>query len=156
VRRTTTEEERREFERYFRLARPIEPKAVPRTAKKAASAGGGLDGGTQDLLDRGRLTPQAQLDLHGMTQGAAHRALTTFLQGAHERGLRLVVIVTGKGNPQHPDVAAWTASPHGVLRQMVPRWLGEPPLSAMIAQMQPTHLRHGGDGALYVYLRKNR
>jgi DNA-nicking Smr family endonuclease len=156
MRRTTSDEERREFEEDFRLARPIKPKAAPRVAKKSTSAGGGLDGGTQDRLDRGRLTPQARLDLHGLTQAAAHRSLSAFLHEARERGLRLVVIVTGKGNPQAPDVALWTAAPHGVLKQMAPRWLAEPPLSAMIAQTQTAHVRHGGDGALYVYLRKNR
>lgn len=47
-------------------------------------------------------------------------------------------------------------SPHGVLKQMVPRWLGQPEAAALIAHTQPAHVRHGGDGALYVYLRKRR
>jgi DNA-nicking Smr family endonuclease len=154
--RGTSEQERREFEEDFRLARPIKPKSPVRAQKKSIAAGGGLDGGTQSRLNRGQLEPQARLDLHGMTQNAAHRALDNFLRGTYEQGLRLVVIITGKGNPRVADVAAWTASPHGALKEMVPRWLAEPASSTLIAKMQTAHVRHGGDGALYVYLRKNR
>jgi DNA-nicking Smr family endonuclease len=154
MKRVASPDERREFEEDFRAARPIKPKLPLKMAKKSSAKGGGLDGGTQDRLNRGQLEPQARLDLHGLTQTAAHRTLESFLHGARDRGLRLVVIVTGKGNPRAPDMAAWTASPHGVLKQMVPRWLAEPPLSHLIARMQGAHMRHGGDGALYVYLRK--
>ena len=153
--RRTSEDERREFEQDFRLARPIKPKAMPRSAKKSGGTGG-LDGNTQDRLDRGLIVPDATLDLHGMTQTAAHRALAHFLRGARERDHRLIVVVTGKGNPRAPDAAAWTQSPHGVLKDMVPRWLAEPGLSQWIARVQQAHIRHGGGGALYVYLRKPR
>ena len=87
---------------------------------------------------------------------AAHRALNHFLRGARERENRLIVVVTGKGNPRAADAAAWTESPHGVLKDMVPRWLAEPGLSQWIARVQQAHIRHGGGGALYVYLRKPR
>jgi len=153
--RRVSEEERREFERDFKLARPIKPKAAAPVKKKPGGAGG-LDGNTQDRLNRGLIAPDATLDLHGMTQGAAHRALGHFLRGARERGHRLVVVVTGKGNPRPADAAPWTQSPHGVLKEMVPRWLAEPGFKSWIAQVQPAHIRHGGTGALYVYLRKMR
>ena len=153
--RRVSDAERKEFEQDFRLARPIKPKAVPRSAKREGGAGG-LDGNTQDRLDRGLIAPDATLDLHGMTQTAAHRALQRFLRGARERGNRLIVVVTGKGNPRAPDAAPWTESPHGVLKEMVPRWLAEPGLAQLIARAQPAHIRHGGGGALYVYLRKTR
>ena len=87
---------------------------------------------------------------------AAHRTLFTWLAAAHSRGNRLVLVVTGKGNPKNDDNAPWMMSPHGVLKQMVPRWLNEPELAALIASVQPAHAKHGGGGALYVYLRKNR
>jgi len=151
--RRTTESERKEFEQDFKLARTIKPKAAPRTAKKPGSSGG-LDGNTQARLNRGLIVPDATLDLHGMTQERAHRALARFLQGAREHGNRLIVVVTGKGNPRAPDAAEWTRSPHGVLKEMVPRWLAEPALKPLVARMQPAHIRHGGGGALYVYLRK--
>ena len=153
--RRTTESERREFQEDFKLARPIKPKAVPRGAKKLGGAGG-LDGNTQDRLNRGLIAPDATLDLHGMTQERAHRTLIRFLTHARERGLRLIVVVTGKGNPRAPDAAPWTESPHGVLKEMVPRWLAEPELKPLVARAQPAHVRHGGGGALYVYLRKSR
>jgi DNA-nicking Smr family endonuclease len=153
--RRVSEEERRAFEEDFRLARPIKPKAAPRGTRKPGGSGG-LDGNTQDRLNRGLITPDANLDLHGMTQTAAHRALQHFLRGARERDNRLIVVVTGKGNPRAPDAAPWTESPHGVLKEMVPRWLAEPGLSQLVARVQPAHIRHGGGGALYVYLRKSR
>lgn len=153
--RRVSDQERQEFERDFKLARPIKPKA-PAVAKKKPGGGGGLDGNTQDRLDRGLIAPDATLDLHGMTQVAAHRALAHFLRGARERGHRLIVVVTGKGNPRAADAAAWTESPHGVLKEMAPRWLAEPGMSRWIARVQPAHIRHGGGGALYVYLRKTR
>ncbi len=151
--RRATHDERREFEEDFRLARPIKVKAVPRSDKKPGGSGG-LDGNTQDRLDRGLITPDATLDLHGMTQVAAHRALQNYLRGARERGNRLIVVVTGKGNPRAPDAALWTQSPHGVLKDMVPRWLNEKDFVALVSGSGPAHRRHGGGGALYVYLRK--
>jgi DNA-nicking Smr family endonuclease len=153
--RRTTENERKEFAKDFKEARPIKSKAAPRTAKKPGGTGG-LDGNTQDRLKRGLIAPDATLDLHGMTQERAHRTLARFLHGARERGNRLIVVVTGKGNPRAADAAAWTQSPHGVLKDMVPRWLAEPELKALIALVQSAHIRHGGGGALYVYLRKGR
>ena len=151
--RRTSEKEKKEFEDDFRLARPIKPVAGRRDLKKPGGSGG-LDGNTQDRLDRGLIVPDATIDLHGMTQDRAHRTLIRFLQGARERGNRLIVVVTGKGNPRAADAAAWTQSPHGVLKEMVPRWLAEPELKLLVAKVQPAHIRHGGGGALYVYLRK--
>ncbi len=155
-RRTTSDEERKLFEQNFREALPLKT-AQPKRAAKAKTAGtgpSGVNGATQDKLRRGLLEPDARIDLHGMTQGAAHRALFTWLAAAHARGYRLVLVVTGKGNPKNDENAPWMMSPHGVLKQMVPRWLNEPELAALIANIQPAHVKHGGDGALYVYLRK--
>ena len=154
--RKVSDSERSEFEQDFKLGRPIKPKAVARATKKPAGSGGGLDGNTQHRLDRGLIAPDATLDLHGMTEAAAHRSLLRFLKGARERGHRLIVVVTGKGNPRAADAAAWATSPHGVLKLMAPRWLAEPELKALVARVQQAHIRHGGGGALYVYLRKAR
>ena len=153
--RKVKDSERKEFEADFKAARPIKPKASPRATKKPGGSGG-LDGNTQDRLNRGLIAPDATLDLHGMTQDRAHRTLIRFLANARERDNRLIVVVTGKGNPRPADAAAWTESPHGVLKEMVPRWLAEPDLKALVARVQPAHVRHGGGGALYVYLRKSR
>jgi DNA-nicking Smr family endonuclease len=155
-RRTTSDDERKLFEQDFREGRPIKPamaKAAPK-AKGRVSSPSGINGATQDRLKRGTLEPDAKIDLHGMTEVVAHRALASFLKGARQRGNRLILVVTGKGNPRKEESASWMMSPHGVLKQMVPRWLNEPELSALIASVRSAHVRHGGDGALYVYLRK--
>ena len=157
-RRLPTDEERKLFEQTFKEGRPIRA-AAPKPPPKKKSAGigaSGVNGATQDRLKRGLLEPQARIDLHGMTQSAAHRTLFTWLAAAHSRGYRLVLVVTGKGNPKNGEDAPWMMSAHGVLKQMVPRWLNEPELAALIANVQPAHAKHGGGGALYVYLRKMR
>jgi DNA-nicking Smr family endonuclease len=160
MKRRTTEDERKLFEQDFRLARPIKPAKAKVVKKKPvvlpASGGTGINGATEERLKKGLLEPQARIDLHGMTQDAAHRTLFAFLATAHQRGHRLVLVITGKGNPRKNESTSWTQSPHGVLKQMVPRWLNEPGLAALIASTKPAHVRHGGDGALYIYLRKNR
>lgn len=157
MKRRTTEEERKLFERVFKEGRPIKPLAPKAAAKKKAGSSGpsGINGGTQDRLRKGLVPPDAHIDLHGMTQAVAHRTLVSWLSAAHRRGHRLVVVVTGKGNPRNDENAPWMASPHGVLKQMVPRWLNEPELAALIADVRPAHVKHGGGGALYVYLRKS-
>ncbi len=156
-RRKVSDEERKEFEQDFREARPIKPAAPKSSAKKKAvtTKPSGVNGATEERLRKGLLEPDAKLDLHGMTEAAAYRALSRFLSGARQRGNRLILVVTGKGNPRKDEDASWMVSPHGVLKQMVPRWLKEPELAAMIASTKTAHLRHGGAGALYVYLRKN-
>ena len=156
-RRKVSDEERKQFEQDFREARPIKIAASKANAKKknAALQPSGVNGATEDRLRRGLLEPDAKLDLHGMTEAAAYRALGKFLIGARQRGNRLILVVTGKGNPRKEESTSWMASPHGVLKQMVPRWLKEPELAALIASTKPAHVRHGGGGALYVYLRKS-
>ncbi len=157
-RRTTSDDERALFEQTFKEARPIKVVLPKKAAKKKSieAGGSGVNGATQERLRKGQIEPDARIDLHGLTQEAAHRTLFAWLAGAHSRGHRLVLIVTGKGNPKNDENAPWMMSPHGVLKQMVPRWLNDPGLAALIASTSPAHARHGGDGALYVYLRKNR
>jgi DNA-nicking Smr family endonuclease len=155
-RRTVSDDERKLFEQDFREGRPIKPAAPKATPKSKGRVSGpsGINGATQDRLKRGTLEPDAKIDLHGMTEVVAHRALASFLKSARQRGNRLILVVTGKGNPRKEESASWMLSPHGVLKQMVPRWLNEPELSALIASVRAAHVRHGGEGALYVYLRK--
>jgi DNA-nicking Smr family endonuclease len=157
-RRILSDEERKLFEQTFKEGRPIRAAAPKEPPKKKSRATGptGVNGATQDRLRRGLLEPEARIDLHGMTQSSAHRSLFAWLAAAHARGFRLVLVVTGKGNPKNDENAPWMMSPRGVLKQMVPRWLNEPELAALIASVQPAHARHGGGGALYVYLRKAR
>lgn len=111
-----------------------------------------MDRGRFEKLRRGRLEPEARLDLHGMTSERAHGALVGFILGAHAEGLRLVLVITGKGRAG--DMAAHSPHRHGVLRHSLPHWLAAPPLVGRVMQIVPAHQRHGGGGAYYVYLRR--
>lgn len=105
-----------------------------------------------DQMKRGKLRPEGKLDLHGMTLDRAHPALTRFVLSAQAQGKRLVLVVTGKGKQR--DDGGPIPVRFGVLRHQVPQWLSLPPLSSAVLQVTQAHLRHGGGGAYYVYLRK--
>jgi DNA-nicking Smr family endonuclease len=100
-------------------------------------------------LSRGRKEIDARLDLHGMTQTRAHRALFGFLQRAHHDGLTFVLIITGKGK-------IGPESERGVLRRQVPQWLGLPEFRSLVVGFEEAHIGHGGEGALYVRVRRAR
>jgi DNA-nicking Smr family endonuclease len=100
-------------------------------------------------LSRGRTEIDARLDLHGMTQTRAHRALFGFLQRAHHDGMTFVLIITGKGK-------VGAESERGVLRRQVPQWLGLPEFRSLVVGFEEAHIGHGGEGALYVRVRRAR
>jgi DNA-nicking Smr family endonuclease len=110
---------------------------------------------THRRMIRGKLKPEARIDLHGMTLADAHPALIRFVSGAWDRGLRLVLVITGKGRTGEDDIGPIPAR-RGVLRQQVPGWLSAPPLSAFVLEVREAHQKHGGGGAYYVYLRRRR
>lgn len=98
-------------------------------------------------LAKGRLAIEGKVDLHGMTQSEAHALLLSFLRRAHADGRRHVLVVTGKGSSFGSD---------GVLRRAVPGWLATPPFRLLVGAHEPAAIRHGGSGALYVRLRRQR
>ena len=114
-----------------------------------------IDSKTHQRLSRGKLAPEGRIDLHGMTAERAHSALRAFIMGAHGQGKRLVLVITGKGQGAGEDPFALSAR-RGVLRNAVPQWLMQPPLAPLVLQIAPAHRRHGGSGAYYVYLRRQR
>jgi DNA-nicking Smr family endonuclease len=102
---------------------------------------------------------EARIDLHGMRQSEAHAALRRFLFDAYAKGRRWVLVITGKGAPARsgraPEEAEYgREEERGVLRRNVPRWLAEPELRAIVVGFTPAAVRHGGEGALYVQLRR--
>ena len=99
-------------------------------------------------LSRGRKDIEARLDLHGMTQGHAHGALLSFLQRANAQGMTFVLVITGKGR------MSGSASERGVLRRQVPQWLSLPEFRALVVGFEEAHIGHGGEGALYVRVRR--
>ena len=101
-------------------------------------------------LSRGRKDIDARLDLHGMTQSRAHHALSNFLQRAHREGLTFVLVITGKGRTTAAQ------SERGVLRRQVPLWLSLPEFRSLVVGFEEAHIGHGGEGALYVRIRRSR
>jgi DNA-nicking Smr family endonuclease len=104
-------------------------------------------------LARGRGAIDDALDLHGLNQAEAHHALRGFLVHAQSRGARLVIVVTGKGQPRAPASPGWFDDP-GVLRRLVPHWLRDGDLRGIVLGFEEAGRAHGGAGALYVRLRR--
>ena len=100
------------------------------------------------------LEVDARLDLHGLTQRAAHQRLGRFLAEAQANGARLVLVITGKGRPAEP--AEGHGEARGVLRRAVPDWLQSPEFRPFVAGFDEAGRRHGGAGALYVRIRRKR
>jgi DNA-nicking Smr family endonuclease len=99
----------------------------------------------------------ARLDLHGMRQREAHSVLRRFLLACAARGDRHVLVITGKGTRVEPENGRdYLADDRGVLRRLVPQWLGEAELRGVVVSYTEASTRHGGGGALYLRLRKGR
>jgi DNA-nicking Smr family endonuclease len=166
-RRQVTCEEEKLWRQAMRDARPLagrappEPSAPPAPpagnsppARLAPPLGGelrhdrapGVDRRTAQRLRRGNLAIEAVIDLHGLTQEAAHATLLRFISGSAELERRVVLVVTGKGSR---DGA-------GVLRHQVPHWLNQPTLRGHILAFTHAQPKHGGEGALYVLLKRRR
>ncbi|MBW7972867.1 Smr/MutS family protein [Bradyrhizobium sp. BR 10289] len=128
-------------------SRPTAAALAPRVAKPAMPPLAPLGKRERTKLSRGRSEIEARLDLHGMTQMRAHRALTGFLHRAHHDGLTFVLVITGKGR---------SGGESGVLRRQVPEWLSLPEFRAFVVGFEEAAIGHGGEGALYVRIRRAR
>jgi len=126
-------------------AKPVAP--APQPVRSAPPPLAALARRERQKLARGSMPIDARLDLHGMTQGEAHAALAHFLRRAQHAGARFVLIITGKGGG---------AGERGVLRRQVPLWLGLPEFRDSVVGFEEAHTAHGGEGALYVRLRRAR
>lgn len=107
----------------------------------------GVDAATVRRIKRGQLAVGARIDLHGMTQAEAQPALMAFIQNSAENNKRLVLVITGKGR---------IGQGGGVLRTMLPGWLNHPEIKSHILAFDTAQIRHGGSGAFYILLRRNR
>ena len=105
----------------------------------------GVDRRTADRLKRGEMVIDATLDLHGLTQDVAHMQLSAFVLRAFDSGRRCLLVITGKGRDGG-----------GVLRGQVPRWLNQPGLRERILGFCHARPQHGGEGALYVLVKRRR
>ena len=105
-------------------------------------------------MTRGRLKPEATLDLHGYSLAQAYPLLVQFIRRNSQANRRLVLVITGKGIKHTP--LADEREGYGILRSQVPVWLSSPPCKVRILQIHQAHVKHGGSGALYVYLARNK
>jgi DNA-nicking Smr family endonuclease len=129
--------------------RPAASAPAPKPGKPAIPPLAPLGRRERSRLSRGKDEIDARIDLHGMTQTRAHRALHGFLQRAHHDGHTFVLVITGKGK-------VGTEAERGVLRRQVPQWLSLPEFRALVVGFQEAHIGHGGEGALYVRVRRAR
>jgi len=160
VPRRATEAERALFYETLADVKPLKPQAKPPSPRpkkpppkpvargKPAKPPPRLDteppeiGGHRAVhMRKGRIEPEASLDLHGMNQERAHRALVKFLQRGRANDARVVLVITGKS---------------GVLNRQLRLWLGHADVRPLVSGVSAAHRRHGGAGAYYVTLRKGR
>jgi len=135
---------------------PVKPAPKPVAKPAPAPRGEKLNRQTARQLERGRLPVEARLDLHGLRQRDAHAALRRFLKSAQGKGYRHVLVITGKGAAPDETKPFYEEDERGVLRQAVPHWLSQPDLAQVIVSYSEAPRRLGGEGALYVRLRRPR
>ena len=128
----------------------------------------GIDRRTRERLRKGQIAIDGRIDLHGQTQAEAHRALNRYLAMSHQQDKRCILVITGKGGDKGPrgdrgdeadqpfDLYANQERRGGVLRYVVPRWLAEGENRHRVLTFYPARPRDGGNGALYVLLRRRR
>ncbi len=171
-RRVVRDDEARLFEAAMRGVEPLaghggdaldetSAKAAPSTKRPAAAPpppsrrtpmpelrpgrAADLDARTMERLRRGRVRPEARLDMHGMTQDEAHRAVAGFIAASRSAGRRCVILITGRGRAKLGG---------GILREQTPRWLNLQPTRGNILGFAEAQPKDGGAGALYVLLKK--
>lgn len=133
-----------------KLAPPLLPSAP--VAKKAPQVPfAPLERQLRRGLSRGSSSVDATIDLHGMRQAEAHERLRSFILNAQRDGLKVVLVVTGKGNLADQDPSL---DQRGVLRRNLPLWLRMPDLRPAIIGFEEASRQHGGSGAFYVRIRK--
>ncbi|MEQ8246842.1 MAG: Smr/MutS family protein [Alphaproteobacteria bacterium] len=138
-------------------ASPSPPAPALRNTAAVPVLGGGTDRRTQVRLRRGQVEIDGRIDLHGMTQNQARPALEAFVDRAVAAGHRCVLVITGKGSVRPGDEPGVMPDRlRGVLREQVPRWLVVPPLARLVVTWQPAARQHGGEGALYLLLRRQK
>jgi DNA-nicking Smr family endonuclease len=150
--------------RPWKIAAPMAPEMhrnPPPLQIKGRAATSAMDGRNAERLIRGRMEIEARLDLHGLRQDEAERALKDFIRRNHAHGKRCVLVITGTGRraqesrmDQAENRRFVMPERRGVLFNLVPAWLGAPELAPYVVAFTPAQPKHGGSGALYVYLRR--
>ncbi len=132
------------------LGSPVSPDIRPRPLHPVKNHCSRRD--PQRGVRGGKLQVDGRLDLHGCTQDGAHAALRAYLATAVRRGLGCVLVITGRAPA--PGATLWPEAPRGVIRLRLPDWLDAPDLKPLVSGWSQAHRRHGGAGAVYVFLRR--
>lgn len=130
-----------------RSTRDVASKPALPVAPATTRSSGGFDRSTETKLRKGQLAIEGKIDLHGMTQDEAYRALQRFVTRAHAQHKRTVLVITGKGRVSQGG---------GVLRRLLPMWVAEADLKSCVLACTPAAIKDGGDGAFYLRLRKHK
>ncbi|EAU42038.1 Smr protein/MutS2 C-terminal [Fulvimarina pelagi HTCC2506] len=123
----------------------LAPLPAKRTQPKPLQVQPTIERPTRRKISKGRIAIEARIDLHEMTQDRAHAALSNFLRQAQALGLRHVLVITGRGKP---------GGSRGILRRMVPLWFASTEFRALVSAFESAERHHGGEGALYVRVRR--
>ncbi len=113
------------------------------------------DAKTARKLKRGQIKIENRLDLHGMSQSLAYASLKKFIQDAYAQNCKCILVITGKGAPKHGNIPL-AEQTYGVLKTQVPRWLNEAEFKQYILKFEWAKPKDGGEGALYVLMRRNK
>ena len=135
-------------------ARPA-PAPLPSSARTSTET---LDSSWDKRISTGKIAPDLVIDLHGLRREQARHLLYSRVADAEARGLRILLVITGKGHNPGPSPADLMEGrpARGAIRADLPRWLGEDGLSSRIAAVRRAHPRHGGAGAAYLILKRKR
>lgn len=131
---------------------PPAPRPAPVPAPRAPAVT--LDTGWERRIRSGVLVPDVSIDLHGHTLAAAHARLGHAVQAALAQDARVMLVVTGK--PPRGPAGKGEGSRRGAIRAEIGHWLETMPFADRIASVRVAHPRHGGDGALYIILRRRK
>lgn len=130
-----------------RVEIPSAPMPPRGAARPLPPSNPGLDRRTAERLRKGRMEIDRRLDLHGLTEAVAHAALDRAVASAWRDGARVLLVITGKGSSKEGG---------GVLRRNLPRWLAVGANAARVLRIESARPQHGGGGAFYVLLRRQR
>ncbi|NLS01208.1 DNA mismatch repair protein MutS [Rhizobium sp. P38BS-XIX] len=130
-----------------KAAPAAESQETPAPAKQPSGRHHPLERPVKRKIAKGHLALEARIDLHGLIQSEAHSMLLDFLLRAHTRGLRHVLVITGKGSSMGSE---------GALRRAVPLWFSKPEFRFLISSYEAAAQHHGGDGALYIRLSRSK
>ncbi len=126
----------------------------PVRKQRSSGQAGALDSKTGAQLRKGDIRIDGRLDLHGHSADSARKKLLKYIQSSRAAGRRCVLVITGKGSPEKPD--PWYESMKGVIRREFRLWLEDASVAPYIRAVSEAHPKHGGTGAFYIYLRKDR